>query len=110
MACAVASLAALIGVSPSGKVQSARLAWGSVGPTVMRVPAVEAALIGSALTRKTLEALLPLVRDAITPIDDVRASADYRRRVAGNLLLRLLQWEGPSPEATPGSPQTEETL
>jgi xanthine dehydrogenase small subunit len=110
MACSVASLAALIGVAPSGSIESARLAWGSVGPTVMRVPAVEAALIGSSLTRKTLETLIPLVGEAITPIDDVRASADYRRRVAGNLLLRLLQFAAPLPEATPGSTQTEETL
>jgi xanthine dehydrogenase small subunit len=91
MACAVASLAVLIGVSASGNVESARLAWGSVGPTVMCAPAVEAALIGNPLNRKTLDPLIPLVGEAVTPIDDVRASAGYRRQVAGNLLLRLTQ-------------------
>ena len=30
-----------------------------------------------------------LVREAVRPISDVRATADYRRQVAGNLLLRL---------------------
>ncbi|MFH0731250.1 MAG: FAD binding domain-containing protein [Pseudomonadota bacterium] len=108
MACSVASFAALIGVSASGIIESARLAWGSVGPTVMCAPAAEAALTGRPLTRKTLETLIPLVGEAITPIDDVRASAGYRRRVAGNLLLRLLQFAAPLPDATPGSAQTEE--
>jgi CO/xanthine dehydrogenase FAD-binding subunit len=108
MACSVASLAALISLSASGTIESARLAWGSVGPTVMRAPAVEAALIGRPLAPKTLETLIPLVGEAITPIDDVRASAGYRRRVAGNLLLRLLRFAGPLPDTTPGSAQTEE--
>ena len=91
MACAVASFAAAIGVSSTGKIESARLAWGSVGPTVMTIPAVEAALIGSTLCRETLEHLMPIVIKGLTPLDDIRASADYRRMVAGNLLLRLLQ-------------------
>lgn len=91
MACAVASLAALIEVSAAGNITSARLAWGSVGPTVMRIPAVEAALLGKPLDRETLEGVMPLVRKGIAPIDDVRASGGYRRLVAGNLLLRLLQ-------------------
>ena len=31
-----------------------------------------------------------LARQAVKPIDDIRAGADYRRSLAGNLLLRLL--------------------
>lgn len=91
MACAVASLAAVIGVSASGEIETAALAWGSVGPTVMRVPELETALVGKPLTRKTLEGVMPFIREAISPIDDIRASAFYRRLVAGNLLLRLVQ-------------------
>jgi len=67
MACAVASFAALIGLEPSGIIQTARLAWGSVGPTV----AAEK------------------IRQAVAPIDNIRASADYRRQISGNLLYRL---------------------
>ncbi len=90
LACSVASLAAVLEVNADSVVTSARMAWGSVGPTVERIAAVEAALIGSTLNRETLEKLIPLVRNAIAPIDDVRASGEYRRMVAGNLLLRLL--------------------
>jgi xanthine dehydrogenase FAD-binding subunit len=41
--------------------------------------------------RKTaLHEAARLVRDAVSPIGDIRASADYRRLVAGNLLMRLM--------------------
>ncbi|MBI5568559.1 MAG: xanthine dehydrogenase family protein subunit M [Desulfomonile tiedjei] len=96
-ACAVASLAALLRLSPSGVVEEARLAWGSVGPTVVTLTEVEHALTGEVLSHDTLKGLIPLVRDNVSPIDDVRASAEYRRIVAGQLLLRLQQyrWGGP---------------
>lgn len=91
MACAVASMAALLKVSPAGVIETARLAWGSVGPTVVTTAAVEAALIGEKLSQETLSAAAAKIRQIVTPIDDVRATADYRRTVSGNLLLRLLK-------------------
>lgn len=91
LACAVASLAALIRVTGDGRIETAALAWGSVGPTVMRIPEIETALIGKPFTQKTLEDVIPLARERLSPIDDIRAGAAYRRLVAGNLLLRLVQ-------------------
>ncbi len=90
MACAVASLAAVVSVSPEGKIEKARFAWGSVGPGVLRFPDIEASLTGKPFSRESLDAVIPAVRKRLSPIDDVRASAEYRRRVAGNLMLRLL--------------------
>ncbi len=107
MACAVASFAAALGVSKGHRIESARLAWGSVGPTVMTIPAVETALIGRTLCRDTLESLMPLVGKGISPLDDVRARADYRRMVAGNLLLRLLRLTTTFPDAIAEGVQTE---
>ncbi|MFH2046830.1 MAG: FAD binding domain-containing protein [Pseudomonadota bacterium] len=89
MACAVASLAAVIGFLESGRIGSARFAWGSVGPTVMRLPEIESVLVGQPLDKQHMKALIPLVRERLFPISDIRAGADYRRLVAGNLLLRL---------------------
>ena len=89
LAIAVVSLAALIARDESGLVTRARLAWGSVGPTVLRVPAAEEALLGRPLDDASLQAAAQLARQALSPIDDGRASAAYRRQVAGNLLLRL---------------------
>jgi xanthine dehydrogenase small subunit len=59
-----------------------RVALGSVAPTVVRVPETEAKLAAGAPireARRTLEA-------EIHPIDDLRSTAEYRRRVSGNLL------------------------
>ncbi|MDD5169637.1 MAG: FAD binding domain-containing protein [Syntrophales bacterium] len=89
LACAIASMAALIKVTESGVIEAARLAWGSVAPTVVMSPETEGALIGQRLSAATLERAAEMIRKAVSPIDDVRASAAYRREVAGNLLLRL---------------------
>lgn len=91
LACAIASLAAILQVSSSGVVQAARLAWGSVGPKVVTSREVEEALIGENLSLNTLQKAASLARRAVSPIDDARASSVYRREVSGNLLLRLLE-------------------
>ena len=88
LAVAVVSLAALLKLE-RGRVVEARLAWGSVGPVVWRCPEAEAVLAGQRLTLSALGRAAEVVRQRVQPIDDVRASADYRRQVAGNLLLRL---------------------
>lgn len=89
LAIAIVSLAALIALDPAGIIEDIRLAWGSVGPTVATVPAVEAGLKGQPLTLPVLQEAAAAVRRAVAPIDDLRAGAEYRRAVAGNLLLRL---------------------
>ena len=59
-----------------------RVAFGSVAPTVVRATRTEAALAAG----HSLEAALGLLADEIAPIDDIRSTAVYRRRVAANLL------------------------
>lgn len=88
LAIAVASLAAMIRLE-GDCVADARLAWGSVGPTVLRCPKAEQALIGRPLSGESLAMAADAVRETVRPIDDLRASAAYRRTVAGNLLMRL---------------------
>jgi xanthine dehydrogenase small subunit len=62
-----------------------RIALGSVAPTVVRVPRTEAALAGGG---KIAEAQAVLM-DEIQPIDDLRSTAAYRRRVSANLLAQF---------------------
>lgn len=62
-----------------------RIAFGSVAPTVVRVPRTEAALAAGADIASAVAAL----EDEIKPIDDIRSTADYRMRVAANLLRRF---------------------
>lgn len=89
LAIAVVSLAAVIVRDGAGMVVDARLALGSAGPTVVRCSQAEAALTGRPLDRESLLAAGEAVRGEVSPIDDLRATAAYRRQVAGNLLLRL---------------------
>jgi len=90
LAIAIVSLAAVISLSDDGTVKEARLAWGSVAPTVVLSTEVEAMLVGNRLSRQVLEEAAQVVRKSVKPIDDIRASSNYRRQVAGNLLLRLM--------------------
>ncbi|ACD96129.1 FAD binding domain-containing protein [Trichlorobacter lovleyi] len=90
LAIAVASLAAMLRLADDGTVLEARFAWGSVGPTVLRCTGAEAVLINKPLSEATLQDAAALVQQAVQPIDDIRATADYRRTVAGNLLFRLV--------------------
>ena len=62
-----------------------RIAFGSVAPTVIRARATERALGSGA----TIDAAIQILATEISPIDDLRSSAAYRLRVAGNLLRRF---------------------
>lgn len=66
----------------AGPGEAPRIALGSVAPTVVRLPGTEAAL-GAGLSLAEAKRIL---LDEIVPIDDVRSTAEYRRRVAANLL------------------------
>ncbi|HAF70968.1 MAG: Two-component fusion protein [Acetothermia bacterium 64_32] len=87
---AVASLGALLWLE-GDVIVKARLALGSVAPTVLRPREVEAALVGKPLNPDALRPLAEELSQAVKPISDIRASADYRRKVAGNLLLDMAQ-------------------
>ena len=62
-----------------------RIALGSVAPTVVRVPRTEAVLAGGGTFE---QAQAELMRE-IQPIDDLRSTAAYRRRVSANLLAQF---------------------
>lgn len=85
---AVASLGALIWLE-GDVIGKARLALGSVAPTVLRPREVERTLVGLPLEPEALRPAAELLSRATRPISDLRASADYRRKVAGNLLLDM---------------------
>jgi CO/xanthine dehydrogenase FAD-binding subunit len=62
-----------------------RLALGSVAPVVVRLPRTEAALAAGA----PLAEAQTVLQTEIQPIDDLRSTAAYRRRVAANLLAQF---------------------
>ena len=62
-----------------------RIAFGSVAPTVVRVPETERSLA----TGATIDEAIRVLSREIVPIDDLRSTAEYRMRVAANLLRRF---------------------
>ncbi|WP_066586838.1 FAD binding domain-containing protein [Cellulomonas timonensis] len=73
-----------------GVLRDVRLAMGSVAPTVVRLRGAEAELEGRRVTPDVAHAAIAAVQADIHPIDDLRASAGYRRRCAAGLLREAL--------------------
>ena len=74
-----------------GSVGDARVVVFGVGSTPTRIPDAEKRLIGTkALDDAVLESAVAAVAATVTPADDIHATADYRRHVAGVLTRRGL--------------------
>ena len=80
------SLAARKTKSPP-RVVSARIAYGGVAATPIRMPEIEAALVGE-FTIEKAQVVAHMIASAITPLSDVRGSAAYRRVTAAKLFMR----------------------
>lgn len=68
-----------------------RVALGAVAPVPLRATRVEALLHGAPLGGLPFREALAALQEDIAPIDDIRSTATYRRRVAGNLLEESLR-------------------
>jgi xanthine dehydrogenase FAD-binding subunit len=88
---AIVSLAALMKIDENSIIKEAHFAWGSVAPTVFYSPEAEKAVKGRPLNMQVLGDAADIIRRDVQPIDDIRASAGYRRSAAANILFRLLQ-------------------
>jgi carbon-monoxide dehydrogenase medium subunit len=73
-----------------GVCSRARVALGAVAPFAKRATAAEALLTGQALTPASIEAAAQRAVREIDPIDDIRASAGYRRHTVHALTRRLV--------------------
>lgn len=71
-------------------VAGARIAMGSVAPTVIRAREAESALVGRRLTRESIEKAAELAGKATSCIDDIRSGAGYRQHVITVLVRRAL--------------------
>lgn len=86
----ISMVAVLIEPRSDGKVGHAGVAVGSCSAVAKRLPALEARLVGrdpAALA----DAVEPDDLAPLSPIDDIRASADYRRDATLTLLRRALE-------------------
>jgi CO/xanthine dehydrogenase FAD-binding subunit len=73
------------------RIASARIALGSVAPTVIRAEETEKFLKGKKTSSATLKTAQEILAREVSPIDDIRSTAAYRRRVTQNLLAEFLE-------------------
>jgi CO/xanthine dehydrogenase FAD-binding subunit len=71
--------------------QKARVALGAVAPTIIRAFHVESKLEGAEINENIIQECADIVKEEISPISDIRASAEYRRLASSVLLKRAIQ-------------------
>jgi xanthine dehydrogenase iron-sulfur cluster and FAD-binding subunit A len=81
-------------------VSEARIALGSLAPTIVRAWTAEDYLVGKRLTPEVCSEVAALACAAVSPIDDVRGTAAYRLQTLHNLLARTLEDLGGGDPAT----------
>ena len=77
-------------LADDGRISEARLAYGGMAGIPKRAATAEAALIGRPWNDEAVAAAIAALSQDFKPLDDMRASAHYRLKVAGNLLRRFL--------------------
>jgi CO/xanthine dehydrogenase FAD-binding subunit len=91
MAISLASAAAYLEIGADGRLQIARLALGSVAPRPLRSPHAEAVLVGIDPSPELFRQASQAALEDISPISDVRASAEYRHHIVPVLIRRTLE-------------------
>jgi len=87
----ISAISLALAASRDGRaLRNVRIACGAVAPVPMRATATEALLEGAALDVATIARAAASLRDEVRPIDDVRASAWYRRELVHNMFRRIL--------------------
>jgi carbon-monoxide dehydrogenase medium subunit len=92
--CSVISASVLLGFDSNGLVETARIAIGAVAVRPIRIVKAEKALLGNPLNTESIEIAATLAMEQVKPIDDVRSTADYRRKMSGVLVRRMLTGMG----------------
>jgi CO/xanthine dehydrogenase FAD-binding subunit len=84
-------MAATASLNRHNKLEWVHLGFGSVGPIPLRATKTEHFLFQKELTPELIKEARKQVMAEVTPIDDIRSDAVYRREVAGNLLTEFLE-------------------
>lgn len=75
-------------IGEDGLIRSARLCCGGVGPTTLFMPKASAFLVGKPFAEETFVEASEVVGTEATPMTDVRGSAEYRKAVMKNLVIK----------------------
>lgn len=89
-------VAVFVTLAVSGEMcEKARVAVGGIGPLAVRLRQAEQVLEAQTLSEDLIAQAAEAARREVTPMDDIRASADYRKAMVGVLTARALRdgWE-----------------
>jgi xanthine dehydrogenase small subunit len=81
--------AAMLLQRTDGRVDTIRVAYGGVGPTVLRLRKTEEFLAGRPLSVETFAAAGEVARGEVAPITDVRGAREYRLQLAENVMQKF---------------------
>jgi carbon-monoxide dehydrogenase medium subunit len=98
---AMAGVAAVLRLGPTGVISEARIALTGVGDTPVRATKAEAALAGQAPSEEAWKAAAADGVAGLEPPSDIHASASYRRQLAAVLIQRALREAHQSTEGHP---------
>jgi CO/xanthine dehydrogenase FAD-binding subunit len=87
----IVSVAALLRTGAAGAIETARVAVGACSAVPIRLPSVEALLLGQDLSEQLLARIEARHVSELSPIDDVRATADYRRDAAVQVVRQAIR-------------------
>ena len=87
----IVNAAAGVAVEDGGGIGCARIALGAVAPTPIRAYKAEQLLQGQRITPRLLAEAAAIAVTETSPISDLRASADYRRKISAVLVRRALE-------------------
>ncbi len=87
----IVMVAAVVQVDAEGRIAQARVAVGSCSAVAQRLLQLEQGLVGQGAVRGFSDRVAPEHLAGLAPIDDVRATADYRRDAALTLVKRALE-------------------
>jgi len=87
----IVMVAAVVQVDAEGRIARARVAVGSCSAVAQRLLQLEQSLVGQGAVRGFSDRVAPGHLAGLAPIDDVRATADYRHDAALTLVRRALE-------------------
>jgi xanthine dehydrogenase small subunit len=85
----IVAAAFVIDLDADQRIIQARLAYGGVAATPVRAIAVEELLVGKLWNAETMQQGKLALKQAFTPLTDLRGSADYRKLLVANLFEKF---------------------
>ena len=89
-AISIVSMAGILDLDNQKSIRTIRLALGAVAPTVIRATKSESLASGKELSLNLIDEIARTVSEEISPITDIRGTAEYRRRAAYGLVYEGL--------------------